>query len=166
MTAAGQSYSQLSKNRRWRIEIPEHNNRESISKSRYFQFGCYIPPGRWWLNHRRCLSLPPYFHPDAINIQKEPGYMYLKRRINKCEGTSLAENLPGKVPTVKWNSHKRFPQEPCIFHHFAKCYDPHIIYPCSFSEALDSLKNPVCQQPLTNCCTWNSPSCYGILRKP
>ncbi|VDL49963.1 unnamed protein product, partial [Hymenolepis diminuta] len=134
MPAASQCYSELGKNRHHRIEISEYNNRESGPKSYYFQYGLYVPSERRWLNYHHHRSLPPCAHPDAIDIQKESEYIGLKKKLNHCGGSSLAGNLPGKIPSVKWDSHKRFPQEPCIFHHFARCYNPRISYPSSFTE--------------------------------
>ncbi|KAM3178938.1 hypothetical protein ACTXT7_001538 [Hymenolepis weldensis] len=106
------SVSCYGKNRHRRVEIPEYNNRESGPNSYYFQYGIYVPSERRWSSYHRHRSLPPCARPDAIDIQKQSEYIGLKKKLNHCGGSSLAGNLPGKVPSVTWNSHKRFPQEP------------------------------------------------------
>ncbi|EUB61963.1 DNA-binding protein RFX5 [Echinococcus granulosus] len=126
MTAAGQSYSLRAQNRQWRIEIPEYNYRESGLKSHYFQFGYYIPSERRWQTYQRHRSLPPCTLRDAIDIQRENNYISLNHNQDKCRS---------HVPSVKWNSHKCIPQEPCVVHHFARCYSPSRVYPCGYFEA-------------------------------
>ncbi|VDK37381.1 unnamed protein product [Taenia asiatica] len=155
MTAAGQSYSLRAKNRQWRIEIPEFNYREGGPKSQYFQFGYYLPLERRWQSYQRHRSLPPCTLRDAVDIQRESDYIQLKHNQDKCKtlitrvifncflhyfisespfSTSI-EKLSGQVPSVRWNSHKRIPQDPCVVHHFARCYNPSRVYPCSYFEA-------------------------------
>nr|CDS26479.1 expressed protein [Hymenolepis microstoma] len=159
MSAASQCYSKLGRHRDFRIEIPEFNNRESGSKSSYFQYGLYVPSQRKWLEYHRHRSLPPCAHPDFIDIQKESEYITLRKKLHSCGGSTLAGNLPGKIPSVSWNNHKRFPQRPCVFHHFARCYDPRTPYPCSFTEAFQSFRNPICQKIPPNCLVSRSLSC-------
>ncbi|KAL5109762.1 hypothetical protein TcWFU_000976 [Taenia crassiceps] len=154
MTAAGQSYSLKAQNRQWRIEIPEFNYREGGLKSQYFQFGYYVPLERRWQSYQRHRSLPPCTFCDAVDIQSDNNYTHLKHNQDKCKS---------QVPFVRWNSHKRIPQDPCVFHHFARCYNPSRVYPCSHSEALDSFNRLECQPLNPDCCNLSPSFCNGVL---
>ncbi|KAL7064200.1 hypothetical protein AAHC03_05385 [Spirometra sp. Aus1] len=156
MSAAGQAYSLRAKDRDERIEIPEHNYREGGFKSQYFRGGWYVPSERRWEKYYEHHFLPPLTRRDAIDFSRESEYVDFKRKTNKHYEKSLLGHIPQSVPYVKWNGHRRIPQEPCTSTFEPKCFGeiewdgPG--YYGYYHEALDMFNREECRPPRPGCC--------------
>lgn len=93
MTAAKDTYSNLQKENRNMIKIPEYNYRQGERKTMLYNgSGWYIPCERRWESYDQHHELPRLARPDAIEFESEKQFVnFLKRRdVPKCESFQSA----------------------------------------------------------------------------
>ncbi|KAA0188911.1 hypothetical protein FBUS_04666 [Fasciolopsis buskii] len=120
MTAAKDTYSNLQKENRNMIKIPEYNYRQGERKTMLYNgSGWYIPCERRWESYDQHHELPRLARPDAIEFESEKQFVNFLKRRDVPKWKKITAHIPSGPPYPKWNGHHRIPnnefENPCQY---------------------------------------------------